>query len=308
MQDQRRKGDRHLQLHAVEPLSFCLSGRAGRVARAQGNQLLRLEPLRRPALRGVGLVAATRLGLAFRRLERTHHGRGQLRRQVALPRRFPEVLCLEARSRRPGRTDHRRRGRIDEPLRRTHQERLRARPGPQVRLCQEQPVRPLRQQGLLAGPGAVELRRRVGGRDRRAEDAPSRRARRRLGGHRPRRPWLLGRRQPGPRFLAYQYLGRGARRLVLGRQQEAARAHLRRSQGHAQRPGHRAGAGAVRHEQAGTQLRQRHAQLCSRLLQRRRAQVVCRGGKREVRRQLARSRRRAASRAWSWSIWPAPTS
>ena len=44
-----------------------------------------------------------------------------------------------------------------------------------------------------------------------------------------------------------------------GRQQEAARAHLRRPQGHAQRPGHRAGAGAVRQEQAGPQLCQRHA-------------------------------------------------
>ena len=74
------KADRHLQLHAVEPLSFRLSGRAGRVARAEGNQLLRLEPLRRPALRGIGPVAATRLGLAVRRLGRAYHGRGQLRR------------------------------------------------------------------------------------------------------------------------------------------------------------------------------------------------------------------------------------
>ena len=150
--------------------------------------------------------------------------------------------------------------------------------------------------GLLAGPGILVLRRRIGGCDRRAEDAPSRRARRRLGGYCPRRQGLLGRRQPCPGFFAYQYLGSSARRLVLERQQESARAHLRRSQGHAERPGHRAGAGAVYHEQASPQLRQRHAHLCCRLLQRGRAQVVCRGGECEVCRQLAGSRRERQAR------------
>ena len=142
---------------------------------------------------------------------------------VALPRRLPEVLRLEARPQRPGRPHHRRRRRTDQQLRRAHQERLRHGPGPQVRLREGQPVRPLRQQGQLAGPGAAVLRRRARRRDRRPEDAPSRRVRRGLGGHRPRRPRLLGRRQPRPGLRADEHLGRRARRLVLGRQQEAAR-------------------------------------------------------------------------------------
>ena len=117
LQDERREGHRHLQLHAVGALPPRLSGRTGRSAGAEGDQLLRLEPVRRFARRAIGAVAPIGLGLAVRGLGRTHHGRSSIRRPLALPGRVPEVLRLDARPQRAGRPDHRR-GRRPEQQRR----------------------------------------------------------------------------------------------------------------------------------------------------------------------------------------------
>ena len=113
----------------------------------------------------------------------------------------------------PGRTDNCRRRRIDEPLHGTHQERLCASTRPasaSMRRTTSSAATATRSTGRppRCCRCGDELDGVIGG----LRDAPSRRTGRRLGGHRPRRPWLLGRRQPGPRLLADQYLGRGARR------------------------------------------------------------------------------------------------
>src|SRR5207237_1092213 len=78
-----------------------LPQRAGRPAGPEGDPLLRLEPLRRPARRTVGPVAGNGLGLALCRLVRPHHRRGLLRLPLALPGRLPVLLRLAVRPRPP---------------------------------------------------------------------------------------------------------------------------------------------------------------------------------------------------------------
>ena len=291
LQDQRRQGRGDLQLHAADPLPPRLPERAGRRTRPQGDQLLRLESVRRAARHPVGVVARGRLGVAVRRLARPHHRRGQVRRPLALPGRVLEVLCLDAGPEEPRQVHHRRRGRLGGRPQEARHRRLRDGQGSEGRLSEERPVRRVgRRKERMDGPGVPRLRRQPR-RCRGGGDAQEpRRPRTGLGRPQPRHRRLLGRCQPRPRLRPDQHLGPGRRGGLVGRQQEVPGTHLRR-QGDPQLAGEGLRRRAVPRPRLDPRdLRQRHPQFHARFERRGLSEVV--RGRREYQTRWRQDRAR----------------
>ena len=153
-----KTNDENLHRGTAPVVPLPLPGRARRHRRPQAHPRVRLEPVRRTTHRARRPLARRWVGLALRRLARTHHRRVPLRQPVALLRHVPQSLRLEARPQRAGRPHGCQPARHQDPAG-PDQEAVRVRQAPQGVVHDQQPLRGDQRRGELGGPGLFRVRR-----------------------------------------------------------------------------------------------------------------------------------------------------